>query len=428
MPRCSDSEVAGGGTHRDISFSGHGTPRGSNHSGGHDVTHGSGGRRGHDPTSGAGHVGTRGMASDGDHIHAFSSAGGHGASSLDAISGSGGGGGGRNHLISGGTTTPMTSGHGMPRHSDSGGGAGHGGGAIDDSGGGGGPTWTAADFLDEIEIGELELDELRQRNESEKIREAEHRQQHLRAQLAEMTASTIRTAKIAETRARQQARKAQAANQQRRGPPPMQHRDPGSDVDPNRKRMADRAHDSAKHHAKKLHMAGQKSNGACQNLHGSGKAGDSIKAAQKKAQQAARQAVGPHPPPMREAKKNCSFCGTTAGCSMGAACGCGHSAAIETKNRSREQGKEPRAGGRDRHPGRMSQDFGGELFGVVSSWLEDKGHGFVKPDVRGSKGQVFFHRTGTVLQEAMPATTKVECANGKDKNGKSAAAQVHPLN
>ena len=76
----------------------------------------------------------------------------------------------------------------------------------------------------------------------------------------------------------------------------------------------------------------------------------------------------------------------------------------------------------------MSQYFGGKLFGVVSSWLEDKGYGFIKPDVRGSKGQVFFHRTGTVLQEATPATTKVEYAKGKDKNGKSAAVQAHPLN
>jgi len=117
---------------------------------------------------------------------------------------------------------------------------------------------------------------------------------------------------------------------------------------------------------------------------------------------------------------------------MGVECGYNHSAEIEIKNRSRERGKElragERAGDRDRHPGRMSKDFGGKLFGAVSSWLEDKGYGFIKPDVRDSKGQVFFHRKGTVLQEAIPAATKVEYANGKDKNGKSAAVQVYPLN
>ena len=322
---------------------------------------------------------------------------------------------------SGGYGRDLGGGYDMPRGSH-GSATGHITGAASDS------TWTAADVQDEIEIGELELEELRQHDEPEKVREAEMRQLQLQAQLADITARAFRRTKIAAIRARQQTRAAQAANQQCRGPPPVQDRGPGPEQDSNRKRMAGRAHDSAERQAKKRFVVGQKSNGACQNLHCGGKTGDSIAAARQTAQRAVRQAAGPNPPPMREAKKNCSFYGTKAGCSEGAECGYHHSAEIEIKNRSRERGKVQRAGDGGRHPGRMAKDFGGKLFGVVSSWIEDKGYGFIKPDVKGSKGQMFFHRKGTVLQEAIPAMTKVEYANGKDKNGKPAAVQVYPLN
>ena len=419
------SYPAAGGTTTPVT-SGYGVPRGNAYSdSGGGTEHGGGG-------GGGSSLGTPRRASDGYG----GGAGGHGYGGHGVPHDHSGGATG---LISGGASgnlgmppgavdghiggygRDLGGGHGMPR-GDHGGTAGLISGAASD------PTWTAADVQDEIEIGVLELEEVHQNGEPEKVREAEMRLLQLRAQLADITARAMRRTKIAAIRARQENRAAQAASLQRRGPPPVQDRGPGPELDPNRKRMAGRAHDSAERHAKKMFVAGQKSNGACQNLHYGGKAGDSIAAAQKKAQRAVRQAAGPNPPPMRDAKKNCSFYGTKAGCSKGAECGYHHSAEIEIKNRSKERGKEQRAGDSDRHPDRMAKDFGGKLFGVVSSWVEDKGYGFIKPDIKGSKGQMFFHRKGTVLQEAIPATTKVEYANGKDKNGKSAAVQVYPLN
>ena len=70
----------------------------------------------------------------------------------------------------------------------------------------------------------------------------------------------------------------------------------------------------------------------------------------------------------------------TAGCKLGKECGYNHSAAIEKSGQSRERSKALRADDGTRHSGRVSKDCGGRLKGVVNSWNEEWGFGFIRPD------------------------------------------------